>query len=326
MNMKYLNKILFILTIGMFVFSACDRDGLPLPDGMKNGVIATIAKTANCDGSIDLFNPDDLFLEYTITIQDGGYTSLDLMVVRNGDYENQYVVKSVTEGVVTSNMAELLSAVDELSSTADLQPGDLYNYFLKVVSSDGTVYSAYLPGGEPGYGANMQNNPNFNFNVNILAAFPYVAANFVGTYHVVETQLADGTVGEYDVEVELDPDNPEYGLRIWDLWWGTDAEFDCFYTVYINPDTYEILADFPADIGSQIIWGGNAFGSYGRVSFGQHRNGLVNTATNVLTFIVTPRLPDTGFWWGTECLYVITKTSKTSGQGNVTRKENIIKE
>ena len=313
--MKKYRILLYLFAVGLMLITACKKDSdIALPDGMKSGVIATITKTANCDGSVNMFELDELSLDFVIKIEDGEYSNIDLNVVFNADYENQYIVKSsISEGALGVNMADLVAAIDELNSSADVEAGDLFNFFLTVTSTDGDVYSAYLPTGKPAYGPNMQNNPNHNFNVNILAAYPYLPENFVGyTFHVVETALADASVSEYDVLIEVDPDNPDFGLRIWDLWWTSDGESDSYYTIYVDPDTYEVLANPTEGEDGQIIWGGNAYGEYGRIAFEDIRAGLMNTANFVITFIVTPTLPDTGYWWGTEVEYVITRIGKDS--------------
>lgn len=321
--MKKYSILLYFFAMGLMLITACKKDSdIALPDSMKNGVIATIAKTANSDGSVNMFEPDELSLDFVIKIEDGEYSNIDLNVVFNADYENQYIVKSsISEGALGINMADLVAAIDELNSSADVEAGDLFNFFLTVTSTDGDIYSAYLSTGNAAYGPNMQNNPNYNFNVNILAAYPYLPENFVGyTFHVVETQLADASVTEYDVLVEADPDNPDFGLRIWDLWYTSDSESDSYYTIYVDPDTYGVLADPTEGEDGQIIWWGNALGSYGRIAFEGIRAGLINTANFVITFIVTPTLPDTGFWWGTEVEYVITRI----GKGSSTEERKIV--
>lgn len=100
---------------------------------------------------------------------------------------------------------------------------------------------------------------------------------------------------EQDIEIKLDPDNPD-GIIIYDIWttMGT-SEDSLFLSVNQTSSAIEITGF------NQFIGIYSFDPSLGRVMFEDINNGLVTNTCNVIfEFIATPTLPESGYWWGGE--------------------------
>ncbi|MFO8132815.1 MAG: hypothetical protein R6U10_02610 [Thermoplasmatota archaeon] len=123
--------------------------------------------------------------------------------------------------------------------------------------------------------------------LNYVAAVPYNPSDFEGTFHTVE----NGSY-EYDVTIEQNPDQPENGLIIRDLFWPGSV-----YEIEIDLSTFEINAENQLVIEEwSASWGGSD--TYGAIYFDDCRNGLCNTYARTLTFTVDANLNDTGYTFG----------------------------
>jgi|GEM_PF-4352714 len=317
MKTKYIFNLLIIFAILSYLTSCEVEEGenLPYPSETEFGIIPKISKTANSDGSINLYKRGATNFEFDVEVLDGEYSKLYLCVAYNENYayDRQYVIKEIESvpSTVTVNINDIVSSVDELNDTTDLQPGDKFEFFINVEKSNGDMLRAFIHDGSVndgekvytwGYNSNLRGNPNHNLFITALAAFPYIPEEYEATYNVEEVTLSDGAISTYQTTAEIDPDQPENGLIIHDLWVaGSEFRID------IDPSTFEVTAE------KQIVYDQD-FAGYGRVSFEKTREGIINTATKVITFTTQPNLPDAGLWWGTDVKYTLTKVTK--GQKN----------
>ncbi len=76
----------------------------------------------------------------------------------------------------------------------------------------------------------------------------------------------------------------------------------------------------PEDYVRQYIYWGDAYDGYGRISFDEMSDANVgdDLCNLSFTFTAVPYLPDTGYWWGGEHTFTLTKIMTKSG--NMTKK------
>lgn len=305
--MKNILKLLFIVFLfGGFLLTSCKKQAnLPGPD-IGHGVTFTIHTAKGSDGSVNLFHMNDLHLMYTVDHLEGKYSSVDLMVSINSDFSKQYVVKKLTSSfpeTVSVGLSDLISGVDVFTDSTDIVAGTQFTFYINVVGSNGVTYYGYDPRTQLITQSPAQKNiAGQTFDVNIVASYPYVPANFVGLFNVTETAV-DGSVTTYQSNVSIDPDRPRDGLICTDIFWPGDAQFPSATKVIIDTNNFSVMGN------DQIIWGGNAYGAYGRIAIENFTPGLINTAANSFWFSGDPTLPDSHYWWGGAYKWELTKVT-----------------
>lgn len=317
--MKNILNLILVLTFGVLLFTSCDQE----PDLRKPETpiqfAAYLKTTTTSDFKVDLTDLNGMNIEFIVDglYPDDPFQKLTLVVVRNNDYKNQFVVQDNITSVPTTvqiGINEFIAAIPDLNSTDDIQEGDLYNFFLNVTLEDGTVLPGYLDNGQITYSPSMRNIllglEGAAFNASFFTPCILDMDAFTGNYMVSE----DGG-DPYPVTVERDPDN-EYGLVINGLWWDETTKTE----VVIDPDYYTISAE------NQMIWPGNAYGAYGTIWLEDFTEGFANTCTLGFEFVATPTLPDTGLWWGVSPLFKFTPAGKTDAENKTKPAEdNLIK-
>lgn len=292
--MKNIFKLLLIIFMfGGFLLTSCTKDAnLPGPE-MTPATTFVIVANAASDGSVNLYNFASLNLSFNVGHIEGDYTSVSLMYSLNNNFANQYEVTSLTSFPTDVNIgiADLITASNGVfADSTDIAAGTVFTFYINYVAN-GVTYYGYHPETNALTQSPAQSNiPGFNFNVNIIAAYPYIPAFFEGLYDCYEA----GAVGcgcTYASTVSIDPARPDDGLICTEIWWGSDA-FPCAAKIYVDLGTFATGGD------DQIIWGGNAYGAYGRIGLSDFTPGLLNTANLSFWFSATPDLPDSGYWWG----------------------------
>jgi len=110
----------------------------------------------------------------------------------------------------------------------------------------------------------------------------------------------DGSLSS-TVKVETDPDATNGIIISGPIWYSTSDTLK----LAINPDDGTVTGE------DYFIYNGNAYGSYGRIRFEDINGGMVtNNCTPDFEFKATPTLPDSGFWWGGEFTFSLTKVGK----------------
>ncbi len=159
--MKHINKILSILSAVVLLMSvSCegDKNG-PLPDeGMKEGgvVYLTFQDEGAADKLVDVSNPDIFTFDWKIgALWEPEVSKIQLVIVYNdvddaahplGDYTKKSVlVDNITSLPATGSitMADIVAAVDDLGSTAEIKEGDDFHFFPVVHLKDGSIVPAY---------------------------------------------------------------------------------------------------------------------------------------------------------------------------------------
>lgn len=317
--MKKITYILIILLAG-FLFSTCEKDeNGRIPDDIKDANTAVlIINDEETDPFINLSNPADFKISGTVDLLfKGEVKKIDIVVVYNEDYKNQYVVKSFTTVPSAFNISggEIADAITVLSSASDIEEGDIFNLFTSVELLDGT----YLPGFTE-FGSNaitssvisaMENLKDAvsNFVINVPCEF--VLDNFLGNVSISENW--GGDIEETTGEITLDPDytGPYVGLIInMDFFWYDEDWIieDGKLKIELSTYNYSIKGN-PA---KQIL--GPDAPPYTNPYY-TNITGSINTCTGVMTVIVGRLCVDQGCFGGMPIIYTIKKLDDGNGDG-----------
>lgn len=228
--MKYINRFLYILSAVLVLvsFNSCEGDqNGPLPDeGMREGAMTYVyfQDPDNAAPLVDPQNPGAFTLDYVVgTLWEPEYTKIQLVVVYNdvddtahplGDYTKKWVlVDNITSVPATGTltMADIVSAIGDLGSTAEIKEGDDFHFFTVVHFSDGHTVSTYDAIGDDhrvrmiGTGlidalANIEGVPVADLLIPVPCAFNI--ADYVG----VKTCIDSWWPGVFPVTIAEDPD------------------------------------------------------------------------------------------------------------------------
>ena len=316
--MKNILKLLLIIFMfGGVLLTSCTKDAnLPGPE-MTPATTFVISANATSDGSVNLYNYISLNLSFLVDHIEGDYSSVSLMYSLDNNFATQYEVASVTTfpSDVIVGINGLITASDGLfADSTDIEAGTVFTFYINYVGTDGVTYYGYHPETNQLTQSPAQGNiPGQNFDVNVIAAYPYVPALFVGLYDCYEA----GAVGcdcTYSSAVTIDPANPTDGLNCTEIWWASDA-FPSSTNVSVD------LGTFATGGVDHTIWDGDAYGYLGRISLERWTPGLLNTANLSFWFTATPMLPQDGYWWGGPATWTLTPAA-----GPVAGKSNLITE
>jgi hypothetical protein len=217
-SMKNKFKILILLTLGVFLFSTCQKDpDLRIPD-LKIGVIPVITKDATKDITIDALN----LATFAGTVKVGDFLykdkpkSMNLMVTMNDDPDNKGVAKVIDINSLPTTcditIASLVDILPLLTNANQILPGDNFHFYADLVLEDGTaingldtLYNAYSSG--------VANQPGSSTDVTYPVLCPFDLSKYCGTYSADDGYPSDLC----DITVALDPDDP-FGLIISNIW------------------------------------------------------------------------------------------------------------
>lgn len=286
--MKYfLNKVTYVFMAFLLLFSiSCERDtNGPLPnEGMRDAALAYVTFQPTSDELIDLNDPDAFSLDYTIgTLWEPEFQKIELVVVFNGDYSKQYTVVDNITSVPASGtvmMSDIVSAIDDLSSSSDIVEGNSFHFFCNITLPDGFVAKTWDDIGGNGVMlvgsglvtalSSVEGVGQPDINIPVPCAFD------VNDYLGTQTCVDNWWPGVYPVEVSLDPDysGDGVGLLIDNLMEDYAGE-DGGSVGNIVPIKCEInLKNLKLNVPNQIVFSGNFYG-YGDCSMSG--TGTVNT-------------------------------------------------
>ena len=303
----------FILAILLLTGISCERDtNGPLPDeGMTEGAVAYLVfDEATTDFLVDLVNPDAFNLDYTLgTLFDPDFTKIQIVVVYNGDYTKQWVVVDNITSVPTTGsitMANIIAAIDDLNTSADVKEADEFHFFTVITMPDGRVFKMYDKiGDEQGVlmiGSGLVTavadveGVEGGVSVNIPVPCAFVKGDYIGVG--IDCYEVGGGVYPVNITERVDlGDENTLVLQIEGLFGAeTDPANEDYYTSYI----VEInLKNFFMSADDQLVLTGDGFEyGLGRIWFEDFRNSELNTCKQYMTFRVVAGLNDTGYWWG----------------------------
>jgi len=312
--MKYFLNFLLILSLAVS-FSACESDSNGrMPNDLADANTGLIQVQASSDVLIDKNNLADFNFDIGIDVlwDDIPYNRVDLVIVYNGDFENQYTLESYTAlpAERTITIADIVALIDEINTEADISEGDVFDIFTSIELSDGTYIPGYLYNGKP------TNAPSVRNIITILKggvnAFtvpvpcPFVETDYAGTMDVYEKWNDGSGDATYTAEVTINSDLSDENTVVYDivgLFTGDDA---CFFQVQVDRKTYTLTQYIdpsrPADEANLVV-DADLFGwGLGRLWFDDFKDAMLVTCQQYMIFTVTPGLNDTGLWWGQDAV------------------------
>jgi hypothetical protein len=293
--MKLLKYISMIAAVLFITYSCAVDENGSMPNNIKEGCFPYIAfNAASSSAYININDPDAYSFSGTIdTLWDSPFDKLTLVVVFNGAYDKQYILKDhITELPLNIKVttADLVKAVTLLKSSADIQAGDNFHVFV-IPTIDGIAYPPYQSIGGNAYNTVSTGVYSDLFNIKGLASADvsipvpcaFNKADYLGVMYCLE-DWGGGETYEYTVTSIEDPDysGSGVGLIITGFVDGADISIT---KATINLD------DFSFNVAEQSVMPDmTAIGlpaSYGPLSFSEVA-GTVNTCDMEIVF--TPDL------------------------------------
>jgi hypothetical protein len=293
--MKTIIKLITLLTITSLVFFACEEDERPYEMG---------AKITGTTGEVMLGFTEDQSKEGTRTIS---YTPQKDSAGNYQDYTTQLTAKvkgpaptqdvtvdfiidstQATEGVeytlesttITIPKGKFSGGVDITLKSENMPEDSIIPFYIEITNVDGLSKSEYNQSGD----------------IVLYRDCPLEYSRFNGTF-LVES---DGDTWESTVSQSADNENV---ILINDLWVAGDQ-----LELTINEDG-TITGE------TQIIFDGD-YAGLGRVRMTEINGGIVtNKCTPAFEFNGTPDLPDSGYWWGGEFAFKLTRISSKKQDG-----------
>lgn len=261
--MKNLFRYILILIVGSSLFFSCEVE----PDLRKPETPHTfpvyIEKGESSDLLVDLNNLNNMNIILDVNAMYPDDISLiekvQVVVVRNGDYGNQYVIADNITSLpaqVTIDLNTLIGTIPSLNSASDIKEADMYTFFATVVMADGTVYPGYTEFGAMAFSPSLVNSlnavaPGATFDASFPTPCPYNINDFVGDYNFYDLSYPSENTS---ATVELDPDS-ENGLIINGIWGLTANAYDPVpFTVYLDTRDLSTITWPEQGIGSDM-WG-----------------------------------------------------------------------
>jgi len=205
-NIKYF----LLIIMSLFLINSCKKGtDLRMPEMQKaNSAVLKVTASSPFINVADV-NAYSLSVDVDLLYNDP-FKKIDLMVVMARDFSKQYLLQSITSvpSSITISGADIVAAIPELASSADISAGDEFYVFGNVELTDGT----YLPG-MLADGTIALSSANKNIvgilkdgavpDVRIAVPCAFDPALAVGSYHAVSADW--GAAG--DVTVTADPND-----------------------------------------------------------------------------------------------------------------------
>lgn len=237
--MRNLKFILFTIAITVLSFS-CEDDGGTSVIALDEGAVPNMVKAAGAETIIDLVrltNGENIALAFSADIAQGNPVSTDIVGVLTtlaGPVYTGTLFSDVSlpqDFTVTTN--DVVAAIAEINSSADISLGDVLTITTRFTMSDGTVLNIVDPDGSSGTGTNIQTTVLFttvinypvscptalegNYTSTVISSNLNIAANFRSPQPVIITQPAAGTYVLSDGTADIfGPDFP-IGLTFTDV-------------------------------------------------------------------------------------------------------------
>lgn len=298
--MKQVKYLLFILSLALVV-SSCESDpNGRMPDDIMDSNCGVVIVTAS-DPFINVSDPGAYSLSLDVDLLfEGDFQKIEIAVVMNGDYENQYVLDEVTSvpQSFTYTTADFAAVITELASVNDIVEGDQFNVFANITLADGTYLPAYHADGVSTLAPSVRNimgilHEGAAGNVAIPVPCAFDKNDYLGAKAV--TEYWDPDTYYYGVNVIEDPDytGEHVGIIVQGLFTGT-WEVKLELSLY----DYSISAIPAAQVMAPSIWG------YGNPTW-TNITGTVNTCEKSFVFYVGSMCVDEGCFGGMPLTYTV---------------------
>ncbi len=253
--MKKLIYIIITLVIGT-ILNSCDKEpDIRMPE-LQDAVAPYMKLTDNSSIYIDLYDLAGFNLEAVVNILfDDPFQKLTVVVVFDGDFENQYVLTDNITSVpqtVSYSLDDIIAAIPALNAASEIVEGNQFNFFVNATMEDGSKLHGYTDNGDLAYSSSMVNTlaglkGGATFDISVPVPCPASINDWPGTYDCFDLDYAsENTTAEIFLDTEV-----ENGLKVYGM-----------YSNYSEPDTFRIVlnpANFTVSFESQTIsqdlWG-----------------------------------------------------------------------
>jgi hypothetical protein len=272
--MKKIIYIIFALIIG--VLTTCNKEpDVRMPE-MQDAVAAYLKLTDNSSISVDLYNLAGFTLEATVDVLfDDPFQKLAVVVVFNGDFENQHVLTDNITAVpqtVSYTVDDIVAVIPELNAATDIVAGDEFVFFVNTTMPDGSLLPGYTANGDIAFSSTLANAltglKGATFDISIPVPCPFSIDDWPGTYDFYDVLYPSENT---TAEITLDPE-VENGLIVDGIWGLSVGAVP--YKIVLHPEDFTVSHD-EQQIGEDM-WG---YGPGTASSSDDKGTGTFNTCT-----------------------------------------------
>lgn len=310
--MKNTIKILVVIAIFAGLFASCTKEErLPEVQRVTKSFDQIPSLEKVTDGADYHFNALKMATTkgaIKITCKDASSVSgAKLMVVYNKNFETPYLFQDISDLNTDVEITPALNAekIDVLANVDSIKKGDVFTYFLAYKLGDVDV-KTFNKDGTSDIGAGLQSIPGLNFSVEYKVQCPLRLDLMATTMKREAIRINDGkeaSNGEIEVTLSGDTLICEHIIDENSSFFNVGTPPISVFKFRIDPVTFDLIAP------DQIIWSGNAYGSYGPISF-EKTIGSVNTCTNTIEFATDVVLPESGGFWYDRIKFTLKPSSK----------------
>jgi len=246
--MKNIYKLSLFLAL-FALNTSCDDDGGTSAIATTNGAMPNYQVKAGSPAFIDVFNVDDLSLQFSVGVGVGEPTSFDLKAIYLGASGDIYGPVTLDENATTFpkeysyTSSDIYSAFTELSGPDDFEVGDVLKIFPSFKFADGSTLDILNNKGQENYYASDFNQYS---DLNLRLEYPVAcSSNLGGTYTVLSSGLSTDPGPSADVNPIVDY---PYTVVLTDNGGGNYTVSDGFAGLYILwYDIYGITGETPGN-------------------------------------------------------------------------------
>ena len=192
-------KIIYSFLAALVVLAGCRKEDNPiLPDGLQRATIPQFSKDSSADLNISGQDPHSFTGKFSLDQYfktDHGFTSFDVVVIKNGDPSSVQVLQAG----VTSIPADFTVTGDQLTSLfgAEIEAGDYFDIGADVTLTNGQKLEAFPSDGNSNYDPNVFGLPGLQpitIRYSVLCQFD--ATQYDGNFVVVQDDWQDYAPGD----------------------------------------------------------------------------------------------------------------------------------
>ena len=192
-------KIIYGFLAAVVILASCRKEDNPvLPDDLQRATIPQLAKDSSTDLNISGQDPHSFTGKFTLDQYfktDNGYTSFDVVVIKNGDPSSVQVLQQN----VTSIPAEFTVTGDQLTTLfgAEIVAGDFFDIGADVTLTNGQKIEAFPVDGNPNYDPNVFTLPGLQpITIRYASLCQFDATEYDGDFVVVQDDWQDYQPGD----------------------------------------------------------------------------------------------------------------------------------
>lgn len=191
--MKNFQYVILQIIITLFLFS-CDDNGGNSVLTLEDGIVPNMQKDPSTDAFLDLIklnNGENISVKFSADIAQGEAVSTDIIAtysaLSTGDVYNTILFEDVTlPNDFTISISDIVTAFTELTSSDDIELGDVLSITTSFVRKDGSVLNLLNADGSDNFSTVVKNSKLFTTVINYPVSCP---SDIGGTYLVSSTGI-----------------------------------------------------------------------------------------------------------------------------------------